>query len=211
MFKKIIALIALNAGVFFPATALGSMSSASYSISADIIGPNGLVYASGTTFSLTDTAGEAVAGTITSGSYTLRGGFQSSEPDETLSFTVSASSVALGTLSASSVASADTVLTVTCNAITGYTLSVSSASGSMPTVVSDGSVTAGSEEYGLAVAGTDKAFSNDASVISGRVLASSGVPVISSQTTAIFKAAMSSASTAGTYSQTVTLTASANF
>lgn len=211
MYKIILACGLVIFGLGIPITAFGSMSSATYSIYADVIGVNGAVYSTGTTYALSDTPGEAVAGTVDSGTYEVRGGFQAAEKDQTLSFTISNSSLDLGTLSTSAVSSAATVLSVTCNAPTGYSLSISGTSGIMPASVSDGSVTAGSEEYGVAVSGTDSAVAGDVAVASGQVLASSASAVDSSATTLTFKASIDSASTAGTDSQTVTLTASANF
>lgn len=211
MLKTIVAFGLAVLGIVMPFPAFGAMSSATYSIYADVVGANGSVNSSGATYSLSDTPGEAVAGIVTSGSYELRGGFQAAEQDESLSFSVSQSSLNLGTLSTSQVSSASTVLTVTCNAATGYSVSVSSISGAMPNVVIDGAVTAGSEEYGVATSGTDSATTGDVSVSSGRVLASASSAVISSQTTLTFKASISSGSVAGTYGQSVVLTASANF
>ena len=176
-----------------------------------MVGANGSVYSTGTTFSLNDTPGEAVVGTVTSASYELRGGFQASEKDETLSFTVSDSSLDLGTLSRTVVSSAATVLTVTSNALTGYSVSISGTSGTMPDGVRDGTVSVDSEEYGVAVSGADSAVTGDVSVSSGQVLASANTAVAGSETTLTFKAAINAASVAGAYSQTVTLTASANF
>lgn len=198
-------------GLCIPALTLGSMSSATYSIYADVVGADGTVSSTGTTYSLNDTPGEAVAGTVTSTSYELRGGFQASEEDESLSFTVSASSLALGTLSRTQVSAASTTLTVTSNALTGYSVSISGTSGTMPDGVRDGAVSVDSEEYGVAVSGADSAVTGDASVASGLVLASAATAVSGSETTVTFKASINAASTAGTYSQTVTLTASANF
>ncbi|MBI5728994.1 MAG: hypothetical protein HY983_01990 [Candidatus Magasanikbacteria bacterium] len=209
--KIILAFGCVFFGIGVPVAALGSMSSVTYSIYADVIGANGSVYSTGTTYSLNDTPGEAVVGTVTSGSYELRGGFQAAEKDETLSFTVSNSSLDLGTLSRTQVSSASTALTVTSNSLTGYSVSISGASGIMPNGVGDGAVSADSEEYGVAASGADSAVSGDVSVVSGRVLASANTAVIGSETTLTFKASINAASVGGTYSQAVTLTASANF
>lgn len=211
MYKIILTLSLVFLGVGVPVVAFGSMSSATYSIYADVIGANGAVNSTGTTHSLNDTPGEAVLGTVTSGSYEVRGGFQSAEKDESLSFSVSNSSLDLGTLSQTQVSSAATTLSVTCNAFTGYSVSISGTSGIMPDVVRDGSVTAGSEEYGVAASGTDSAVTGDVSVVSGRVLASAATAVVGSEIALTFKASINAASVAGTYSQAVILTASANF
>lgn len=211
MYKIILAFSISFFSFGLPAAALGSMSSATYSIFADVIGANGSVYSTGTTYSLNDTPGEAVVGTVNSGSYTVRGGFQAAEKDEALSLTVSNSSLNLGTLSRTQISSASTVLSVTSNSLTGYSVSISGTSGTMPDGVRDGTVSVDSEEYGVAVSGTDRAFSDDESVVAGRVLASATTAVVGSETTLAFKASINGASVAGNYSQAVTLTASANF
>lgn len=213
MFQKIIAFSLLSLSLLFPSASQGAMSSASYSIYADVIGPNGAGFTTSTSYSLSDTPGEAVAGTVTSTSYELRGGFQAAEQDESLSISLSNSSLDLGSFSKTqaSVGTASTVMTVTCNAATGYSVSMSGVSGIMPSAVGDGTVTAGDEEYGFTASGGDSAIASDVSVIAGRLVASASSPVYQSQTTLTFKASISQSSVAGTYSQAVTLTASANF
>jgi hypothetical protein len=90
--------------------------------------------------------GEAGAETATSTTYTLRGGFQAMEQDQTLSLTVSTSSLSLGTLSKTAVSNATTTFSVNTNSLTGYTVSISEVSGTSPATVSDGAVTAGADE-----------------------------------------------------------------
>lgn len=203
--------ITLFLAALIPANfARSEMSSTNYQIYADSIGIDGGVYSSSTSFTLFDTIGESPAGTVTSTSYELSAGFQTMERG-TLSVSVSASSLDLGTLSKTQVKSASTNVTVSTNASTGYSLSISSATGIMPSAVSDGTVSAGSEEYGMSVSGSNAAFTNDRSVTSGRVLASATVPVINDITTLTFKASISSASAAAANdNQAITLTVSAN-
>ena len=195
--------------LFYPLISYSAMSSTNFRIDADSFDVGG-IHSSSSAFTLDDSISGSPFGTVTSTSFELRGGFQSMSGN-TLSLSISNSSVALGTLSASAVASGSTVATVVTDADTGYTLSVGSVSGAGLTGVSDGTVTAGAQEYGVAVAGGDRLFNNDRAVAASLALAASNVAVASSATTLTFKAAISTASTAATYNQTITLTASANF
>ncbi len=184
------------------------MSSTNYTIFADSVDSGG-VLSTGGAYSLQDTAGESPAGYTTSSTYTVIGGYQAMDWS-VLSMDIDTSTINLGTLSTSAVASASAVVTVTADASTGYVLSVGSTSGSSLAVVTDGSVTAGSEEYGVAVSGPDAVFGDDEAITASLNLSSSSTPVTSAQTTLTFKAAISTASVAGGRSQSVTLTASTN-
>lgn len=198
-------------GAASPLRGQAAMTSTNYTIYADSVGVNsGGGEGSGGSFNLQDTLGESPVDATTSTSYQVLGGYQSMDAGS-ISLSLSNSSLNLGTLSAASVSTAGSTATVTTNSTTGYTLSVSALSGSMPANVADGSVTAGVEEYGLAVGGSDAAFGNDRAVVNGLALASSGSPVYQSQTTLTFKASRGSASAAGGFSQSITITASANF
>lgn len=208
-FWKIISIITIVALVPFPV--LAEMSSTNYTIYADSVGLGGGEYSTSTNYSLNDTIADNPGGETTSTSYYIYGGYQGAELTDTLTVSYSSNGIALGTLSSAAVSSASTEATISTNSITGFSLSVSAVSGSMPAAVSDGSVTAGSEEYGMAVSGNYAAFADDQSVIVGRTLASHPYAVNSVTTTITFKASMAESSTAGSYSQTVTLTASANF
>ena len=184
------------------------MTSTNYYIYADTIDTGGILSTS-SAYRIQDTIGETSASFTTSSSYIIHGGFQGSEQGS-LSLTFSASAVGLGSLTTGAVASGSSIATITTDSATGYSLSIGSVSGSSLASVSDGTVTAGVEEYGVAVSGTDSAFVTDQGVTAGLVLASFNAPVNNSQTTLTFKAAISGASSAGAYSQTVTIAASAN-
>lgn len=211
--KNIFLLITLGAGLWYPFAVLGAMSSTNYYIYADSVGVNGGGLSVTGTYSLEDTLGESPVGVATSTSYEARGGYQAMERGE-LSLAISSASLSLGTLSASAVNTASTTLTVSSDASTGYTLSVGSVSGSLATsfhAVSDSSVTAGSEEYGASGSGGDNQLSGDVAITNGLVVASANTPRVNSATVLTFKAAMSNATVAGPYSETITFTASANF
>jgi len=117
----------------------------------------------------------------------------------------------LGDLSTTEIKSASTTITITTDSASGYSASVQSVIGVGLTAVSDGSVTIGEEEYGMAVSGSDAVFADDRSVIAGRVLANKTSPAIGSQTEVTFKAAISSTTPSGDKSQIVNIGVSANF
>lgn len=192
----------------FPATSWGLMSSTNYTIFADSVDSGGVLSTSGT-YSLQDTAGESPVGTASSSAYEVIAGYQAMDWS-VLTMDINTNTINLGTLVIDQVVTSSVVVTVTADADTGYVLSVASVSGTSLGSVNDGSVTPGSEEYGVAVSGPDAAFSNDQAIVAGLSLSSSSTPVVSAQTTLTFKATMGSASVAGGRSQSVTLTASTN-
>lgn len=195
----------------FPLSAYGEMTSTNYYIYADSVGYNGGLVSTSTIYTLTDTTGDVSAGSAaTSTIYSLVGGFQAANLDENLSFVITTTTLDLGTLSKTAVSSATTSIVVACNAVTGYSISLSDVSGSMPTAVSDGTVTAGADEYGVSTSGGNAATSGDVAVANGLVLASATTDIVQTTTTVAFKASYNTVS-AGTYSQALVLTAAANF
>lgn len=174
---------------------------------------------SGGTFTLTNTGGDSSAGIVSDSSgYSLRGGFQAMERSS-LSLSLNASTVALGELSLGSVSSGSVVLNVTTDSTTGYTASVSEDGNLRKGVggdnddindVVDGSVTAGSEEYGIITAGGGGLLATDTALTGSVSVAASSGEVTSQQTTLSFKAAIALTSRAGSYSHIVTLSTTAN-
>ena len=195
--------------VAWPTLTFGAMSSSQYYIYSDSIGVDGGSFSSSTSYSITDTIGESPVGLISSATYELRGGFQNMERG-TVSISVGSPALDLGTLSIISVASASTTVVVTSEALTGYTLSISNVNGTGIAAVVDGVVTAGNDEYGVAVAGDHKSFSDDRGVSVGRVLASVSAPVYSATSTLTFKASYSPGFPARSFNQTLTLLVTAN-
>lgn len=188
--------------------AWGAMSSTNYFIYADSIETGGGLSTSGT-YSLQDTTGESPAGFSTSSAYEIRAGYQHMERGY-ISLTIDNLSLNLGTLSDSAVNSASTNATVGTDSATGYTLSTSAVSGTSIANVADGTVTAGSEEYGFSGSGSENQISGDVGVTAGVLIASTSSPITNSQTTLTFKASMSPSTAGGSYSQTITIAASAN-
>ena len=209
MQKASLFVIVIVLGVLvLPTVAWGIMSSTNYTIFADSIDSGGVLSTSGT-YSLEDAAGESPVGSSTSSSYEVIGGYQAMDWS-VLTMDIDTSTINMGTLVIDQMATSSVVVTVTADASTGYVLSVASISGTSLAGVSDGTVSAAKEEYGVAVSGPDAAFSDDRAITAGLNLSSSSTPVVSSQTTITFKAAMGPASVAGDRSQSVTLMASTN-
>ena len=209
MLKRISFLFIISLAVLLhPTVSWGVMSSSNYTIFSDSIDSGGVLSTSGT-YSLQDTAGESSVGSATSSNYEVIGGYQAMDWS-VLTINIDTTTLDMGVLTIDQVATSSAVVSVTADASTGYVLSVASISGTALSGVADGSVSPRYEEYGVAVSGPDQAFSDDRSVIVGRVLASSSTPVVSAQTTITFKATMGIASVSGSRSQSVTLTASTN-
>ncbi len=192
----------------FPSISWGVMTSTNYTIFADNIDSGGSFSVSGI-YSLQDTAGESPVGSSASSTYEVIGGYQAMD-QSALTISVDTATIDLGTLVSGQVATSSAVVSITANASTGYVLSVASVSGSSLIAVSDGSVTSGNEEYGVAVSGSDAAFSDDRAIAASLTLSSSNSPATNAQTTLTFKASMSGTSVVGSRSQSVILMASTN-
>jgi hypothetical protein len=157
---------------------------------------------------LQDTLGESPVASSTIGSgkpYTILAGYQAMDSFY-LSLSLSTSTIDLGTLDVATVASSSLVATVTTDIVDGYVLSLNNPGFGrvLLTGVVDGSVTAGQEEFGIAVRGVDALFADDRAEL-GLNLASSSTAVTASETQVIFKAAINSATVAGDQSRSMTL------
>ncbi len=209
MFGKKFLLVIFLAGVFaFPNNSFGTMYSDNYTIFADSVDSGGVLSASGT-YSLEDTVGESATATSTGGTYEIISGYQAMNWS-VLSVGSPAGAVNLGDLSVNSVASGAITFLVTVDAEDGYVLSVGGTGGTSLSAVSDGAVTAGQEEYGIAVSGVDSAFVDDRAITAGLNLAASSSAVADIATVATFKAAISNNTAPGARSQSVTFAISTN-
>ena len=209
MRKTSLLLIALLLGfLLFPSISRGTMSSTNYTIFADSVDSGGAL-STGGTYTLQDTTGESPVGSSTSSAYEVIGGYQAMDW-AILTIGIDTATIDLGTLSRSAVATSSAVVTIPADAADGYVLSVASISGTSLTGVNDGEVSAGQEEYGVAVSGPDAAFNDDRAIAAGLNLSSSSTPATETQTTLTFKASISSASVMGGRSQSIILTASTN-
>lgn len=139
----------------------------------------------------------------------------SADVGQTLSFALSATAVNLGTLSDSSVSTDNHTLTVGTNASGGYTLTgqgsaLASGSDTIP-FVTDGTVTTGASEYGVAFAGAAGHPVGDRDLTNITTVASSTGPVSGATTTATYKASVAGSQPAGSYTSQITYIATATF
>lgn len=192
-----------------PISVLAAMSSTNYMIYADSLETGGGL-SSGGGYNLEDTIGEGIISGSVGSNYTIKAGYQAMVLGS-LALNIDNYTLNLGDLSTTEIKSASTTITITTDSASGYSASVQSVIGVGLTAVSDGSVTIGEEEYGMAVSGSDAVFADDRSVIAGRVLANKTSPAIGSQTEVTFKAAISSTTPSGDKSQIVNIGVSANF
>lgn len=210
MMKNLFMILSLFIGsLSFPLIGIAEMSSTNYSIYADSFTIGGF-FSTSTNYSFWDSIGEWSAGNITSTTYEILGGFQAMEKGK-LSLIISKNNLNLGSLSVNNVNSDSTNFTISSDSNTGYIFFINSAGPSPITAVTDGEVTAGSEEYGFAISGVNAAFANDRSIVAGRVLASSTVPVVNDLLTMTVKASRTSTTTYGNKSQNIVLNLSGNF
>lgn len=204
----------LMAVVVNPANAL--MSSSSYRLYADSIGTSG-DRSSSTNYLLSDSIGEVDGEESSSTNYSVLAGFQNASEHPTFSFSIDASTVDLGTLSATAVRTATSTLTTSTNAPYGYSTTVVEdgdlrSGSSTIDDVSDGSVTSGSEEYGIALTGTDRAFADDRAITTSPLtVASRSNWKNGAETTVTYRASVASSTLSNTYSHTVTYISTGNY
>lgn len=201
-----------------------SMSSENYSIFADTVNYGGNRSTSAE-FIIFDSIGEGGifdTSTSTSANYGLSAGFQSQSLANFISASTTPSDVNLGGLSPNSVSSANLTLGVSTNATFGYTTTIVAdgelKEASNPAVyipaVTDGTVTAGSLEYGIRTSGTDGAFNSADQGLSTspQTIASQADWTSLTQTIITFKASViDSSSYYGSYSQNITITTTPNY
>lgn len=156
---------------------------------------------------------------LNSDNYKTHGGYGGTLADvDILSATISNTTVSLGELSTNSVAQNSITITATSNSTTGYTIRMSEnqnlSDGSNDiNDVTDGTVSAGSEEYGIRTAGTAGQFNNTDTAITSslKTITNHGSAVTDQVTTVTFKASIASDTTAGSYNHTVTFATVSNF
>lgn len=194
------------------------MSSANYKIFVDSINGGGSLGTSAS-YKLTDTIGEVgVTEDVSSTNYRIKAGFEAIGPDQILTVNLSTTLVAIGVLSPNNVVSADEIITITTNG-NGYTTTIASdgnlraSNGSDINNVSDGTVTAGSEEFGIRTSGTGGQFnSTDTSVTAtAKTIISRTTAVSGDATTVTFKASVDTNSSFNNYSNVVTFSTTGNF
>ncbi len=202
--------------VLWPVSSFGQMSGGSYAIPVDSLSINDNSEITGGAYSALDSSGYNEMSTSTGNSYNLFAGFQEVLANNTVSLNLSASSVSLGGLSQGSVSASSLNATITTDSITGYTLSLSEdgdlrSGAETINDVADGTVTAGSEEYGIQTSGTNGLLNSTDTAITNNLNIGSNLASISADVVSInFKASISSDTKYGTYSHIVTFTLTAN-
>ncbi|MEK7529413.1 MAG: hypothetical protein AAB570_00665 [Patescibacteria group bacterium] len=203
--------------ITFPLSTNALMTSTNYRVYGDELGGSG-ARSTSASYILSDTFGDVAGGRMSSTNYELLSGFQELSEHPTFSFSISSATVDLGVLSGSSVSSSSHTISSSTNAYRGYTTTVvtdgtlRTSEGGTIDAVSDGTVSAGSEEYGIALVGSDRAFSDD------RGPSSSALTVASrtnwkngAQIAVTYKASIGSATQSGAYSQVLTYVSVGNF
>ena len=215
-------------------------SSTSYRITSGVVGCGGGTSTS-TSYILYDTLCD-VGGPgpssnspfATSATYVLGSGFQAMQEQPHISLTLSTNTLNFGTLSTASVSTATATTTVTTNAPNGYVSSIIASAAFRQTSntsnkianVSDGSVTAGSAEYGLTTSGTNGQYNatdtcvpysgadSDSPICTtvAKTFSSKTSWVSADATVITFKAAISTTTAAGSdYTQTITIITTGTF
>lgn len=217
----VVSLIAI-ALFLLPATLEAFMTSTNYRLWADDLNEAG-GFATSTNYQVEYSSGQAAAGEANSSNYWLGAGFQSTEEIPILRFQISKNYIAFGVLSTGFVYQDTVITTTTANGFFGYTTSLYQ-DGPLTTgsanisPVSDGSVTAGQEEYGIAVSGLDAvpvgdtAITNSLQTIANHQGYFGSAAYPENRTTSVtFKLSSSPTTAAGDYSQNVYFIATGNF
>lgn len=191
-----------------PFNVFAAMSSTNYYIYADSVDAGGS-FSSGGAYTLQDTIGESPSDFSSSSAYEIRAGYQYMERGY-LSMDISDNALNLGTLSTGAINTAITTVTVGTDSISGYSMSMSAVAGAGLAAVSDGAVSIGSEEYGFSASGSESQVVGDVAVAAGTIVSATSTAIDPSATDISFKASIDAASAVGSYSQTVTMSASAN-
>ncbi len=208
------------------------MNSTNYQIWADTFSVGGDDISSSTSYNLRDTLGEQSIDRASSTNYGARIGFREMIKDGVLSLSVGAASVALGTLSQTSAKTGTHTLTVESNSDLGLSVTYSGATltcsscGGTNTVTGIGT-TAVASSVGTSQFGLNSIYSSGDTTPSATAQYSdaakyafnSGAQIISASSamasSAVFNinylANISGSETAGSYTTTITYTATANF
>ena len=140
----------------------------------------------------------------------------------TVNMAVDDVSMTFGTLSSAATASDDQIYTVNSNNSTGVTLQIDGDTNGLVSGsddindVSDGAVTTGQEEYGIANVGSGLTLQgifttgDDPIPATATTIASSTLPVASATLTVTYKASIGGTTPAGSYSEVVTMTVASN-
>lgn len=221
-------------------TVFAEATSTSYRVTSGTVGCGGGTSTS-TSYTLYDSLCEvggpgpsSYSPFATSTTYVLGSGFQTMQEQPHISVSYSTTTITFGTLSTGAVASSAVTVTVTTNAPNGYVSSLvannalrqTSATSNTIDNVSDGGVTAGSEEYGFRTSGTNGQYNatdtcvpytgadsdSPACTTTAKTFASSSTWASADATILTFKAAISTTTAAGSdYAQTITIITTGTF
>lgn len=192
----------------------GAMTGGTYEVYGDTFSGSEDSLTSSSGYTLYGTTGEFAAKTVTGGVYTVRGGFQALEKG-VLDLQFTTTTIALGTLSLSAVVSSTVSSTITTDSPTGYSLTFDEDGNLRDGAndindVADGTVTAGSEEYGVQTIGGGGELAADTAIADGLEVASSVAGVGDQETGIKFSASIGGSSRAGSYAHVITATIIAN-
>ena len=213
--KLLVFLVTIAFCLLFAVPVQTEMSSTDFLIFADVIDVVDVGPVTSSDFTLYSTLGEAPATSTLVGSLEMRAGFQAMERGG-LGFVLSTTTISLGTLSTSAVANDSLTLTVTTDSATGYSVTITEdgdlrdGAGNTINDVSDGAVSAGSEEYGIQTSGPAGQLAGDTAIDGSVTVANTSGAATLQDTTVQFNAAIDSNTTAGTYSHQVTFTVVVN-
>jgi hypothetical protein len=195
------------------------MSSPNYINWMDSLNFGGEESSSSASYRMQDTLGEMGTGKITSANYAGLIGFRQSESDPKFTFTISANLIDFGPLTVGSVFTDSVTVTTTTNSVDGYFTTIVE-DGEFRTVdgddindVTDGTVSAGSEEYGIRTSGTHGQMNGaDTAILSTPQNVADYTSWINGDaTTVTFKASIAVTTVAGYYEHNVTLISTGRF
>ncbi|MEK7167420.1 MAG: hypothetical protein AAB791_00280 [Patescibacteria group bacterium] len=230
--RKII-LILISAALFAgPTMILAKMDSSNYQIWADTISEGGTENSASANYELDETAGEGAIGRASSTNYSSRAGFREMQKENSLTFSVGSASVNLGELSRTVTKEGSHTLTIQTNSSSGVSATFSGSTLACATCSGSNSITAvgavatpsaaGTSQFGfnviLSSGSSPVASASSPYNAAGSYAFSSGNQIVSSSgaiNATVFNvnyiANMSGVESTGSYSTTITFTATANF
>lgn len=204
------------------ASALAESSSAGYILYGDAFTSGGDITDSANYIvkGTTGTSGSFVETNLSSTNYQLNAGFQALTEEPVMRLVVTGGSLDLtpSPLTPGAISSDSTSVTVGTNAPFGYTLIATALTefqnqdGHVLNPVADGAVTAGDEEFGVAVSGDDAAFGDERSItLTPRIIAQNDIYGNDRTTDITFKVGISETTQGGMYAGSVVFIVVGNY
>lgn len=197
-----------------------AMTGGDYEIISDVISGQQGGEVTGGDYILESTVGEPAVGESSSGTFELQAGFWSTVGSITYSLSKNSISLDFGADPTAIVVSDSVTLTVSTDSTSGFTAVVTEdgnlrSGGNDIDDVTDGDITAGTEEYGIKNTATSgdvsSSISSSYSAIANNLTVLSGTkPVTGVSGTFTFAAAVATATQSGSYAHTVTFSVVAN-